>query len=51
MIFSKIDKEILISAIVIVILILFTNFIMYKFISSSEVPVKNLTGGAIIESK
>jgi len=49
--FSKLDKEILISAVVIVILIFLGGFIFYKTIGSTQVTVKNVTEGAQIETK
>ena len=51
MVFTKLDKEILISAVVIIILIILGGFIFYKTTGSSQVPIKNVTGGAQVETK
>ena len=48
-IFSEIDKKILITSIVIVVVILFIAFVTNKYTLSLQPKVNNLTGGAQTE--
>lgn len=50
-ILSKIDKEVLISLIILIIAILFISFIVYKNMAGSVDKVQNLAGGAQTEIK
>ena len=49
--FSKIDKEILITAIVALIAILLISLVVYRFFSGPVAKVQNLTGGVQTETK
>jgi len=48
-IFSTVDKKVLIFSTAIVILILLINFLIYKYLPSPIVEVQNLNGGAQTE--
>ena len=48
---TKIDKEVLITAITIFIAVLLVLCMLYKYLSGSAVKVQNSTGGAQTEIK
>ena len=49
-IFSKIDKEVLITLAVVILAILLISFIVYHYIAGSAVKVQNVTNGAQSEN-
>ena len=49
--FSKIDKEVLITLVVVFMVILLAGFVVYKYIAGPVVNVQNSTGGAETEIK
>jgi hypothetical protein len=50
-IFSTVDKKVLIFSTAIIILILLINFLIYKYLPSPIVEVKNIIGGAQTETR
>lgn len=49
--FSTVDRKVLIVLIAVVILILLINFLIYKYLPGPIVEVQNLNGGAQTEIK
>jgi hypothetical protein len=50
-IFSTVDKKVLMVSFVTIILILIINFLIYKYLPSPIVEIQNLNGGAQTEVK
>lgn len=48
--FSKIDKSILLTLIVLLVVALFVGFVIYKYITNSSVNIQNYTGGVQTEN-
>ncbi|MCX6721941.1 MAG: hypothetical protein NTY04_02005 [Candidatus Staskawiczbacteria bacterium] len=50
-IFSKIDKEIIITIIAIIIAVILISFVFYRYVVGSTSNVQNITGGVQTEIK